>query len=189
MKVAECHLVSISPYSQSRPYEVPKLEKESHSDYEVRTWRERMHSTEDGHVFIPAMAFKNCLSESAKHVQMKLTGTGKLGNYTRYIEAGIMVLDSLVLPDLKDEVPFERLFVPSDGKRGGGKRVWKHFPLIRKWKGVVAFHILDDIITEKVFSYHLEQAGKFIGIGRFRPRQNGLYGRFEVKKIVWTDLA
>jgi hypothetical protein len=31
-----------------------------------------------------------------------------------------------------------------------------------------------------VFEHHLHEAGKFIGIGRFRPRNNGFYGRFDV---------
>ena len=49
------------------------------------------------------------------------------------------------------------------------------------------FYILDDTITEDVFKEHLEEAGKFIGIGRFRPRNNGFYGRFAVDKIEWSE--
>ncbi len=32
--------------------------------------------------------------------------------------------------------------------------------------------MLDDIIDQDVFRVHLEDAGQFIGIGRFRPRNN-----------------
>ena len=85
----------------------------------------------------------------------------------------------------KDAVAGEWLFVPASGRRGDGKRVLKCFPLIPEWHGRVTFHILDDTITEKVFARHLEQAGKFIGIGRFRPRNNGYYGRFAVEKLEW----
>jgi len=56
--------------------------------------------------------------------------------------------------------------------------------MVPTWEGDVIFYVLDDTITEKVFRYHLEQAGKFIGIGRFRPRKNGFYGRFEVVDLV-----
>ena len=31
----------------------------------------------------------------------------------------------------------------------------------------------------------LREAGKFIGIGRFRPRNNGYYGRFDVESVDW----
>ena len=80
----------------------------------------------------------------------------------------------------------ETYFVPADGRRGSGKRVTKHFPVIQKWAGDVMFYVLDETITEDVFREHLEEAGRFIGIGRFRPRNNGFYGRFTVKSVKWN---
>jgi hypothetical protein len=46
---------------------------------------------------------------------------------------------------------------------------------------------LDDTITEEVFKLHIEQAGQFIGLGSFRPRNNGYYGRFKVKIKKFED--
>jgi len=179
--MAECtvHLRSLSEYSQSRFHNTPKLEKESHADYEARTWKEKGHYTEDGHIFIPPMAFKNCLSEAAKYLGVQIPGRGK-ERYTKHFESGIWVVVPLVLPNKKDEIKGEWLHLPSDGRRGGTTRVMKKFPLIPSWEGDVTFHIFDETITKEVFEYHLEQAGKFIGIGRFRPRNNGYYGRFAI---------
>ena len=87
----------------------------------------------------------------------------------------------------KDDVPGEWLFVPSDGKRGGGSRVSKCFPLIAKWELVVIFYILDEIITDDVFKVHLRDAGNFIGLGRFRPSRNGFYGRFQIEDFIWEE--
>jgi hypothetical protein len=191
MRVATAELESISPYSQGRHYDIPKLARpngtvtESHKDYEARTWRERCHTDKDGWVFIPPMAFKNCIAEIAKYLSVQIQGKGK-STYTKHFEAGVMVLDGLKLPVKKDEVPGEWLFVPSDGKRGSGKRVDRCFPVVHEWKGDVQFHILDDVITPDVFEQHLKDAGNFIGIGRFRPRNNGYYGRFKVNKIKWA---
>ena len=179
-------LESASPYSQSRFHNAPKLEKETSDDHEKRTWRERMHINDEGNVFIPPMSFKNCISECAKYISIQIPGKGK-ATYTKHFEAGLLVMDSLVLDVKKDDVKGEWLHVPSDGRRGGTKRVLKCFPRIDKWAGDVIFYILDDTITEEVFKYHLEQAGKFIGIGRFRPRNNGFYGRFSVKEITAVD--
>lgn len=184
MKLAIATLKSISPYSQSKHYEVEKLKKELPKDYEARTWRERLHVNENGKVFIPPMAFKNCLSEVAKYLSVQIPGKGK-ATYTKHFEAGVMVLDGLTLPINKNDVSGDWHFVPSDGKRGGGKRVLKCFPVIQEWQGDVIFYILDDTITPDVFLQHLKEAGNFIGIGRFRPRNNGFYGRFIVKEIVW----
>jgi hypothetical protein len=185
MHIATVKLKSVSAYSQSRFHDVPHLDKETHDDHEKRTWMERLHSTEDGRVYIPPMAFKNCLSEAAKFLAMQIPGKGK-ATYTKHFEAGVLVLEPLVLPALKKDVPGEWYFVPSDGKRGSGGRVKKCFPVVAQWAGEVVFHVLDDTITEDVFRHHICEAGKFIGIGRFRPRNNGFYGRFEVVSVKWA---
>ncbi len=62
----------------------------------------------------------------------------------------------------------------------------KSFPYIPEWEGIATFYIADETITEDVFKYHLQQAGKFIGLGRFRVRNNGYYGRFKVESIDWN---
>ena len=191
MRIATATLQSISPYSQSKFYDVPRVgtrasgtATETPKDYEIRTWRERCHTDATGRIVIPPMAFKNCLSEIAKYLSVQIPGKGK-STYTKHFEAGVMVLEGITLPITKDEVPGEWLYVPSDGRRGGSKRVPKCFPVISEWKGGVTFHILDDVINEETFMQHLKDAGNFIGIGRFRPRNNGYYGRFAVQSIAW----
>jgi hypothetical protein len=185
MKTAIARIEGNGAYSQSRHYDTPKLPKESSSDYEDRTWADRLHVGVDGNVFIPPMAFKNCLSEAAKFLSRQIPGKGK-STYTKHFEAGVLVMDPLVLPLKKADVPRETYFVPADGRRGSGKRVSKHFPVVQQWAGDVTFYILDETITEDVFTEHLREAGKFIGIGRFRPRNNGFYGRFTVKSVRWS---
>ena len=185
MKTAIATLKSISPYSQSRAHFTPKLDKEAADAYEERTWRERLHVGDDDHIFIPPMAFKNCLSEIAKFLSVQIKGKGK-STYTKHFEAGVLVMEPLVLGTKKADVSGEWLFVPADGMRGSGKRVRKCFPVIQQWRGDVKFHILDETITQDIFEQHLKEAGSFIGIGRFRPRNNGFYGRFVIEKIKWS---
>lgn len=185
MKTAVAHLSSVSPYSQSRHHMTEKPEKETHADFEKRIWREKLHANKDGFVFIPPMAFKNCISECAKFTSRQIPGKGK-ATYTKHFEAGVLVPEPLVLPIKKDDVVGEWLFLPADGKRGSGRRVNKCYPVIPEWSGQVTFMILDDTITKDVFKEHLEEAGRFIGIGRFRPRNNGYYGRFSVDDIKWS---
>jgi len=188
MKTAHIQLESIAAYSQSRFFKpdrsTEEFRKETSSATEARTWRERCHADESGHLFIPPMAFKNCLSEAAKFLSMQIPGKGK-ATYTKHFEAGVMVLEGITLPDTRDTVQGEWLFVPADGRRGSGKRVEKCFPLIPKWSGELTVLILDDTISKEVFEEHMKAAGNFIGIGRFRPRNNGFYGRFRVAGIRW----
>lgn len=188
MKIFTANLKSISAYSQSRHYEVPKLQREIPRDYEARTWRERLHVNGDGFVFIPPMALKNCLSEAAKFMGIQIPGKGK-STYTKHFEAGVLVIEPITLPLKKEDVAGEWLFVPADGVRGSGKRVDKCFPVIPQWEGDARFYVADEIITRDVLQQHLDAAGKFIGLGRFRPRNNGFYGRFSVAKLEESTAA
>lgn len=179
MKECRVTLESASFYGQSRFHNKEKLEKEGHNEYEKRTWMDRAHYNEDGKMFIPPMAFKNCLAECAKYLSVQIPGKGK-ATYTKHFVSGIMVTEPLVLNETRKTVKGMWLHVPSDGVRGGTKRVLKCFPYVERWKGDVLFHIFDETITEDVFKYHLDQAGKFVGVGFFRPKNNGYWGRFKI---------
>lgn len=187
MILATATLKSAAPYSQSKHVTAEKQDKEGHDAYERRTWPQRMHVTDDGMVQIPPMAFKNALQAAAKYLAIQIPGQGK-ARYTKHFEAGVLVLEHLVLGLKAEDVQAEELFVPSDGKPGGGSRVTKFFPLIPDWDGEVLFHVLDHTITEAVFRRVLEGAGQFVGIGRFRPENRGYYGRFSVEDIEWAEI-
>lgn len=189
MKTALVTLHSASAYSQSRVIAEKKKTGESHDDHEERTWRQRMHVTPEGNVFIPPMSLKAAISEAAKYLSLQIPGKGK-ATYTKHFEAGILCTDPIVLPIKAKDVEGERLFVPASGKRGDGCRVWKTFPKIDMWEGEAKFYILDDVVLQTrddddmtVFEHVLRQAGLFVGIGRFRPRNNGFYGRFNVQDV------
>lgn len=188
MKIAIATLKSVAPYSQSRCYdrEVPKLNKELPAAYEDRTWRNRLHVNARGTVEIPGTAFANCVKQMCKRLRLKVPGKGN-SEWTKYFEAGIMVTDALDLGVKPEDVTKDTLFVPSDGRPGGGKRVWKHFPRIDEWGGTVRFFVLDDQITADVFVSVLESAGTLVGLGRFRPESRGFYGRFMVEKVDWIE--
>ena len=89
--------------------------------------------------------------------------------------------------EAKEFVAFE-----SVGCRQTNFRGWtqafpsKSFPTIPQWEGEITVHILDDTITEEAFEQHIVEAGKFIGIGSWRPRNNGDNGRFSVENIKWV---
>lgn len=187
MRQAIAHLESLSPYSQSRPVVSEKKEREKSDVYEERTWKERMHVDSNGMCFIPPTAPKLMIAEAAKFTP-RIGPTGGKSTWTKNFEAGIMVIDPIPLGVHKDDVQGEWVFVPSNGQRGGGKRVWKCFPLFPNWKGDFIFQVFDDSIAEDIFSLYLKEAGAFIGLGRFRPRNMGFYGRFKINGIDWVTM-
>lgn len=181
-----------SAYSQGRKVRAARAPQQDFQKHEEATWRERMHVNEDGHLVIPPMCMKNCLTEAAKFLSMKVPGKGNK-TYGNIFESGIMcmhnsvVYDSNKKPIVAADVDGEWLFVPSDGKKGGGTRVDKCFPYIKQgWLAELELTVLNDMITPEIFETHLEAAGKFIGIGRFRPKNGGYYGRFTALKIKWN---
>ncbi len=185
---AVASLKSLTPYSQSRHHSTPHLDKEIERDYELRTWAERLHVNTKGNVFIPPGAFTNSILESAKFLSIQIPGKGK-ATYTKHFEAGVRVIEPLTLSIKKSDVKPEELFLNSDGKRGGGKRVIRYYPRIDAWEGDVTYWITDATITQDVFERVLEASGTLIGIGRFRPRNLGFYGRFEVINLVWRSIT
>lgn len=187
MRTAIARLKSTGPYSQSRVYdfEVPLLSRERPDEYEERTWRNKCHTMPpEGKVFIPPMAFKMALDRAAQMLSIQIPGKGKK-TFTTFFLSGVLVVDPVILPITKEEVAMDRIYANSDGKRGSGKRVWRNFPKIEEWEADVPFQVIADEIAEDVFEQHLQQAGAFVGIGRFRPQNGGFYGRFRVEKIKW----
>lgn len=187
MKTCTARIKSASNYSQSRGYDrfVPKVDKERPDDYEKRTWREKCHYDDKREIFIPGMSFKMSLDAAAKFLGNKVPGK-RNATWTKHFLAGVLVLDNVPIGAKVDDIEPEWLFVNADGVRGSGKRVWKCFPLIRQWEAEVTYYVADETITEDVFEEHLREAGKFIGIGRFRPERGGFYGRYEVVGTRWS---
>ena len=110
---------------------------------------------------------------------------GSVNANRKHFEAGILCMDPIYLGVKKNDTVGESYWMNSDGKRGSGSRVLRTFPCVQEWKVKVPFYVLDQTITEPVFRKYVNEAGKFIGIGRFRPRNGGFYGRFKLANLEW----
>ena len=190
MRVCNASLKSLSPYSQSRPFQSERGDggnsKESADEFEKRAWRERIHQTEAGEVFIPPMSFTYALVIAVKRLGLKVPGR-KGATFTKYFQSGIMVQAGPTLGVKAADVPGEWVYCHANGQRGSGTRVYRCFPLIKEWQAAVEFTVLDDTIPQDVFEMVLKEAGIFVGLGRFRPENLGYYGRFVIAKTEWTE--
>jgi hypothetical protein len=188
-KIVTVKLKSTAPYSQSRKHDTPRLHdgKESHDAHEARTWREKCTVGDNDEIVIPAMGFKQALDAVAKRLGDQIPGKGK-ATYTKHFKGGVICEADVAIGWKKADVPGITISANSDGVRGSGKRVNRTFPQVPHWEGTARFAILDDTITKSVFERHLKEAGRFIGIGRFRPENGGLNGRFEVIRCTYEDI-
>lgn len=196
MKVVTATIKGIAPYSSGKVIVESKQAKETHDDFENRIWRQKMNATPNGIACIPPTAWKNGLAEAAKYLSLQIPGKGK-ATYTKHFEAGVLCVEPMILGVKIEDLQSERVFVPASGKRGDGKRVWRTFPHIPAgWGGEVQFHVVDETVLQTmpgddkmtVFEHVLNQMGNIIGVGRFRPRNNGYYGRFVVESIDIQDV-
>jgi hypothetical protein len=183
-KAVTVEIEGISPYSASHQHDTPKFEKERMDEWEARTWRDKLNTDEKGMAVIPAMAFKQALDRCAKVLSIQVPGKGK-ATFTKHFLSGCLCENDARLGIHRDDVASVTINANADGVRGSGKRVKRTFPMIPKWKTAVRFIILDDTITKEVFERVMAEAGKFVGVGRFRPENGGLNGRFKVNGFKW----
>lgn len=204
MRTAIATLVSTSAYSQSRPLDgdddYVKPKRGEHNEYESKIWPKRAHLQdvtigEDTKkaIYIPPMAFKLALHRAATMLGMRIPGKAT-STYTKYFLSGILCMEPVILRTIGegkiitiDSIRCDRIYAHANGQRGSGTRVWRMYPRVDEWQADVAFHLLSDDIPEDVFEEHLEKAGAFVGIGRYRPEVGGFYGRFKVENIRWVE--
>jgi len=187
------NLLGVAPYSQSQAFRSEKRNREGADEYDERCWKERAHFDEDGFVCVPGTSIYLALLQAAQFRGDKIAGRGNK-TYADRFAFGVQIEEPLLrlAPEIhQDDLQGERRFVPADGNpaykaRGASKRVWRRFPFVPPgWRLTVPVVILDELVTDDVFEKHLVDAGKFIGIGRFRPASRGWYGRFAVESFDW----
>jgi hypothetical protein len=183
--VATVTLESMTPYSQSRQHGEPFLENESADAHDKRTWRARL-TVENGTVRIPVKAITDALVDAAGYTGIKIQG-GRGKTWKAKFQSGIAIFENPDLGIKPDDVPYIDLPSDANGKRGSGTRVMRRFPMINQWRATFDVHILDPVITEEIFTKVMNDAGLFIGIGRYRPQNRGTNGRFKLAKLVWKE--
>lgn len=187
--IARVTISGITPLSQSRQHDEPKMEGERPDDYDKRTWRSKLNTaTRDGKetVVIPAHGLHQSIAAAAKYSKRQIPGQGK-ATWTAKFTSGITLLEDPALNIDPATVDAVTISANADGVRGSGKRVPRKFPIMPRWSASFDVIVLDPIITADVFREMLEMAGMFIGIGRFRPEKGGTNGRFRIDAIEWTD--
>jgi hypothetical protein len=106
-------------------------------------------------------------------------GKQNLKRKLKYFETDILVPESMSLMIHKNSVDIKKDQISFNN---GNIR---YFPKIEEWSGTVKFLILNEIITRDVFKKCLKDTGDIVGVGRFRPKMNGYYGRFDAEILSW----
>lgn len=189
MRRCTVKIQGMSPYSCSRRLsdaEYPKLEKEGAEAYDKRLWREHATTTPEGIVCIPAMAFKMATDEAVKRLGLQVPGRGKT-TYSKFFVAGQLCEENVSLGIHKDDLQSITISANADGVRGSGKRVTRMYPIVQQWTCTPIFAVMDDAIPASIFERAVVEAGRLVGVGRFRPEKGGMNGRFMPTSFQWVE--
>lgn len=128
----------------------------------------------DGNLFIPGANIFACLVAAGsfhKSGRVKIT-TQK----SSLIPAGLSVIELVCPMNTKDwECDSRSVVIPSTGGR-----VMCHRPRLDKWKTTFTLDVDTDMFDPKFIRLLVDDAGKKIGLGDYRPARKGPFGRFMV---------
>jgi len=123
-------------------------------------------------VHIPAVYFRNSLIEAGK--QFKITGKGK-ATYSKIIGSTIDINPEMILLK-EDYVPF-RIAAVNPMTKG---RMMVERPRFNKWTATFEITLNDEAVPVSVTNEILSHAGKYVGIGDWRPQKKGMFGKFMI---------
>jgi len=188
MRTVSIEIEGLTPYSSSKHFEEDLQKGENKDAHEKRRWREKAHVTDEGEVYIPGVAFKLALDETAKLLNEKIKGKGNQ-TWTNVLATGVVAMTDVLLGVNIKDVKAIQIYAHANGVRGPGTRVNRYFPIIPKWSGTLEMRLFNDTISEDVFERFFTQAGLLAGIGRGRPitKSPAGNGRFRPVRFTWSN--
>jgi hypothetical protein len=135
-----------------------------------------------GNLFLPGAAIARLLREAGG--SHKQRGSRKSLKYI--VPAAVIVLaDQIMLhnsagtPLTRIEVDSRPIVIPST--KG---RIMRHRARIEKWRASFSMEVDDTVLDVETIHQLLEEGGRRIGVGDYRPEKGGPYGRFAI--IAWA---
>ena len=125
----------------------------------------KTYRTSKGELFLPSTHFKASMIKASTDFTM----TGRK-TYKDYVKSGLFILESEIVLDQQKYEIFE---CPVVIQRA---RVMSWRPMFKEWSCGFTIDIADDMMNSETIKDILESAGKYKGVGDFRPE----HGRFEI---------
>jgi len=134
---------------------------------------------DNGHFYIPAEHFKQCMIKGAGYVKAKV---GSATKSMKSIVAGMWMIKEQKLPFR----PFDEVDSRSAVNRAVKARIMTHRPKWNDWSAEFTLLIDDDEkgkVTEETIRAIIEYGGRYLGVGSYRPEHTGEFGRFRVESL------
>jgi hypothetical protein len=133
----------------------------------------------DGKPYQPSTHIWRALTNAGKDLRVK--GKGK-ATYSKMIASMVCVQPDAIM----HKIPKFDIFSCLTVNPNTGNRCVTHRPRFSKWE--LDFQLLvDDEIPTEVLKEALDRAGKYVGIGDWRPDRKGVHGKFIVTRFEETE--
>lgn len=186
MKSYKVKITGLSPYMQHR-MDDQKLEaweklrgkimerpETSHEDA-IRA-EYHCYRNESGSCYIPSDHIRGALIGAGTYVKAKVGGRSK-SMKTIVAATFVPAEDQILIPD------YDAIDKRSAVNRNVKARVLVLRPKWTTWNAEFTLNVHEDTISIAQIKELLTYAGNYVGIGSFRPTNNGMFGRFEVESI------
>jgi len=175
MKTYKVEIKGITPLLQNKPeeygFDVDWVEKKATNDKD-KEMLQKLYVNSDGEIYEPASHIERAMIEGAKKLKMK--GSGK-ATYSKLFGSMVSVSPQDILHVNPVYEKFTALVVIPSTKG----RVVRHRPMFKDW--CLRFEVdAEDEIPASVVKEALEIAGRYSGIGDWRPEKKGKFGKFQV---------
>lgn len=148
--------------------------KKSEDDYlwlMQSEWSASMYYDDSIGPFIPSLNMEGCIAEA-----------GKIHRLGKTIKQAVQVVNDMAKleyegPRKKDALWKSNKFADVRGVNVSGKKIMRCRPIFTKWAAEFEIAYMEDVIDRGDLVRVIEEAGRRIGIGTYRPR----FGRFGVE--------
>lgn len=124
-------------------------------------------------VLLPSVYLKNCITEASK--QFKIVGKGK-STYSKLV-ASTVEIEPFMIELEADKYEIFRISAVNPMTKG---RMMTERPKFTKWKATFELVLNDESVPREVINEILEHAGKYVGVGDWRPQTKGMFGKFMI---------
>lgn len=175
MKKYEIEIKGITPLLMNKPqelgFDVQWVEKHATQDWEKEALQ-KLYIDADGTIYQPANHLEQTMIEAGKKIRVK--GQGK-ATYSKLF-GSMLIIEPDAIPHMNQKYEIHKGLVVIPSTKG---RIMRYRPMFKEW-GLKFSMLAEEEIAASVIKEALEIAGKYSGLGDWRPAKKGKFGKFQV---------
>jgi len=153
-----------------------KKTEEDHAAIAYSQWRGLLYWCDEIGVYMPT-----------QNIRASIIGGAKLNKLGAHIKRGTIMMDEAAVLDYGEKLNIKQLWDKKYLDRRsvvvGQARVMAYRPKFQKWSLCFSLLYDENTLDQNQIIQAAENAGKYIGIGGFRPEKGGTFGRFDVEVL------